>query len=262
MAHNTMIDGTITSIGGGCLVNGTKYSIQNGRTLIDGTGYNIEFGQELGQYQVGNIIPLNENGVATDYIIVHQGIPGGSGMFGNEYDASCNGTWLLRKDIIEKRIWNENQNTYASSSINIWLNEEMLSKYDIKVQNSIKQVKIPYCLGGSSATVQQGFRGLSCKIFLLSGREVGFPPAVSSMLPNEGEKLDYFLSAMSSSDRRIAYLNGEVTAWWLRSPFTSTANIRKTDAWFIQGTGASNSNDVDRTYGIRPALILPSEFKL
>ena len=46
----------------------------------------------LGQVAVGSIVKLNENGSPTNYIVVNQGIPGNSPL----YDASCNGTWLLR----------------------------------------------------------------------------------------------------------------------------------------------------------------------
>ena len=47
--------------------------------------------QKLGDVAVGTVVKLKENGVAQDYLVVHQGLP--SSM----YDASCNGTWLLRK---------------------------------------------------------------------------------------------------------------------------------------------------------------------
>ena len=48
---------------------------------------------------VGSSVYLMENGVATEYLVVNQGIPSGSSL----YDSSCDGTWLLRKDIYEKR---------------------------------------------------------------------------------------------------------------------------------------------------------------
>ena len=46
---------------------------------------------------VGSVVKLIENGVATEYLVVNQGIPGNS----NLYDSSCNGTWLLRNGIKE-----------------------------------------------------------------------------------------------------------------------------------------------------------------
>src|SRR5699024_5696743 len=134
---------------------------------------------------VGDIIQLRENLVPGDYIIVHQGLP--SSM----YDASCDGTWLLRKDIAENRVWDSgNSNVRESSDIQSYLNNTWINRYDTDIRNAIKQVKIPYRQnGGSGGTDRSGSNGLSCKIFLLSGREVGFTNNESSYLPNDGSKL-------------------------------------------------------------------------
>ena len=53
----------------------------------------------LGAKAVGSIVKIKVNGAAKDFIIVHQGKPS------SVYDDSCNGTWLLMKDIYEKRQW-------------------------------------------------------------------------------------------------------------------------------------------------------------
>lgn len=64
---------------------------------------------------VGSTVKLMEGGTAVDYLVVNQGIPSNSGL----YDASCDGTWLLRKDIHSERQWNSsNVNDYANSTIN------------------------------------------------------------------------------------------------------------------------------------------------
>lgn len=47
----------------------------------------------LGAKAVGSIVKIKVNGAAKDFIIVHQGKPS------SVYDDSCNGTWLLMKDI-------------------------------------------------------------------------------------------------------------------------------------------------------------------
>lgn len=49
----------------------------------------------LGAKAVGSIVKIKVNGAAKDFIIVHQGKPS------SVYDDSCNGTWLLMKDIYE-----------------------------------------------------------------------------------------------------------------------------------------------------------------
>ena len=70
----------------------------------------------LGAKAVGSIVKIKVNGAAKDFIIVHQGKPS------SVYDDSCNGTWLLMKDIYEKRQWNSsNTNDYANSTIHSYL---------------------------------------------------------------------------------------------------------------------------------------------
>lgn len=206
----------------------------------------------LGTKSVGSIVKLKENGAAVNYIVVHQGRPSSS------YDTSCDGTWLLRQDIAENRVWDSgNSNVLESSDIQSYLNGTWINRYDTDIRNAIKQVKIPYRQnGGSSGTDRNGANGLSCKIFLLSGREVGFTNNESSYFPNDGSKLDYFISGNTSSaqQRRVANLNGSATGWWLRSPNTSyTVNV-----WNVRSDGSCDLWYANYSYGVRPALVLPS----
>lgn len=207
---------------------------------------------------VGSVVKLMENGVAAEYLVVNQGIPSASSL----YDASCDGLWLLRKNIHSNRQWHSSDsNNYKVSTIHSYLNSTFLGLLDSDIQAVVKQVKIPYVNGtGSGGSVASGANGLSAKIFLLSGYEVGFTTSASSYFPVDGAKLDYFESGSTSGGtnraKRIAYLNGTATVWWLRSPNTDNAN----HAWHVNSDGdygyyngfASNS------YGIRPALVLPS----
>ena len=206
----------------------------------------------LGTKSVGSIVKLKENGSAVNYIVVHQGRPSSS------YDTSCDGTWLLRQDIAENRVWDSgNSNVLESSDIHSYLNNTWINRYDTDIRNAIKQVKIPYRQnGGSGGTDRSGSNGLSCKIFLLSGREVGFTNNESSYFPNDGAKLDYFLSGNDSSaqQKRIAKLNGSATLWWLRSPYTGDTY----DVWGVNSGGNCSSWSADNPCGVRPALVLPS----
>ena len=195
---------------------------------------------------VGSTVKLMEGGTAVEYLVVNQGIPSNS----NLYDASCDGTWLLRKYIHSERQWDaSNINRYETSAINTWLNGEFFNTLGSAEQAAIKQVKIPYRAGGGSD--QSGANGLSCKVFLLSGYEVGFMTSDSSYIPVDGAKLDYF---DASSSKRIAYLNGLETIWWLRSPRTD--GTRR--AWCVQSIGILGGGDTSDSAGIRPALVLPS----
>lgn len=195
---------------------------------------------------VGSTVKLMEGGTAVEYLVVNQGIPSNSSL----YDASCDGTWLLRKDIHSNRQWHtSNVNKYETSAINTWLNGDFFNSLGSVERATVKQVKIPYRAGGGSD--QSGANGLSCKVFLLSGYEVGFMTSDSSYIPVDGAKLDYF---DASSSKRIAYLNGLETIWWLRSPRTD--GTRR--AWCVQTGGILGGGDTSGSAGIRPALVLPS----
>ena len=206
----------------------------------------------LGTKSVGSIVKLKENGAAVNYIVVHQGKPS------SIYDSSCDGTWLLRQDIAENRVWDDgNVNKLESSDIHSYLNNTWINRYDTDIRNAIKQVKIPYRQnGGSGGTDRTGANGLSCKIFLLSGYEVGFTTSVSQYFPVDGAKLAYFLSGNDSAaqQKRVAKLNGSATYWWLRSPNTNnTGDVRS-----VRSSGDYYYWNANYSYGVRPALVLPS----
>lgn len=205
----------------------------------------------LSSKAIGSTIKLKVNGSAKDFIVVHQGKPS------SVYDDSCNGTWLLMKDIYENRQWHSsNTNDYANSTIHSYLNSTFLNLFESNIKNAIKQVKLPYRKGsGTSTTVTSGSNGLSAKIFLLSATETSFN--FSSYMPSgEGAELAYFKGCAdnSSDSKRVAYLNGSATLWWLRSPFCLNFSI----ALFVNSDGGWNGYSCSSSCGIRPALILPS----
>ena len=202
---------------------------------------------------VGSAVKLMEGGVAVEYLVVNQGKPSGSSL----YDDSCDGTWLLRKDIHSNRQWDPNNvNKYGSSAINTWLNGDFFNSLGSVEQATIKQVKIPYrSVGGSGGTDQSGANGLPCKVFLLSGYEVGWTTSDDDYFPVDGAKLSYFESGTGSSanNKRIANLNGSAAYWWLRSPKTSYSSR----VWHVDSDGGYYYYYAYSSYGIRPALILP-----
>ena len=209
---------------------------------------------QLGSKDVGSIVKLKVNGTATEFIVVHQGNPG------SMYDESCNGTWLLMKDIYENRVWQSgNINKYESSDIHAYLNSTFLNLFENNIRDVIKQVKIPYHKnGGSDGTDQSGANGLSAKIFLLSGYEVGWTTSNNSYFPVDGAKLDYFAASSGGNSKRIAYLNGSAAYWWLRSPYTGdTGNV-----WIVYPSGGGSYSSASISYGIRPALVLPSDMEV
>ena len=209
----------------------------------------------MSDLEIGQTIKLNLNGTQWDWLVVHQGLPS------DIYDASCNGTWLLLMDVYENRQWHSsNVNDYANSTIHSYLNSTFLAMFDSNIQKAIKQVKLPYRAGsGYGKTVTSGANGLSAKIFLLSSTEVnivnGYEPT------NEGACLSYFSgTAQNGNDtKRVANYNGSATSWWLRSPQCSSSE-GSTSVIVSNRNGNWYYSTCQNSRGVRPALILPSDF--
>ena len=202
---------------------------------------------------VGSTVKLMEGGTAVEYLVVNQGIPSNSSL----YDASCDGTWLLRKDIHSERQWNSsNVSTYASSAINTWLNGTFFNTLGSAEQAAVKQVKIPYCTGGGDTTINSGANGLSVKAFLLGVYEVGWTTSDYSLFNVDGAKLEYFISGTGTAadNKRTAKLNGRDQQWMTRTPVGEGNG-----AEFVVTSSGSYDTGLSKTSdGVRPALVLPS----
>lgn len=213
-----------------------------------------EPGVRVGALPVGSIVNLSVTGLLREFLVVHQGKPS------SLYDDSCDGTWLLMKDIYENRVWHSvsnNGNNYKASTIHGYLNGMFLGQFDRNIREAIKPAKIPYVNGyGSIGSVASGADGLDAKCFLLSGYEMGWTQSNYSYLPIDGACLDYFSGAAATDAKRIAYLNGTATIWWLRSPHTNSS----TYTFCTRANGDWMYYNVIELYGIRPAIILPSNF--
>ena len=225
-----------------------------GRVILSGAGRKMTTPKiPISVMPVGSTVKLNVNGVATDFLIVNQGIPSNSSL----YDSSCDGTWLLMKDIYENREWNNSSvNNLENSTVLSYLNGPFLNLFDSNIKNAIKQVKIPYRKnGGSGGIDQSGANGLLCKIFPLGGSEVGFTTSDNPYIPVDGAKLSYFESGTGSSalNKRVANLNGVAAGWELRSPVTNGT----THVWYVNSNGDCRTNIASTSDGIHPALILP-----
>ena len=206
---------------------------------------------KLGTKAVGSVLKLNLNGSPKNFIVVHQGKPS------SLYDDSCDGTWVLMQDIYSTRQWDGSNNDYKNSDIHSWLNGTFLNLFDANIREAIKQVKIPYHNGtGSSGSVASGANGLSCKIFLPSGYELGWTKSDNSYFPQDGAKLDYFTAGTGSAanNKRIAKYNGSASVWWTRSPDADGSG----DVWYVSSDGDFNDSWYRYTYGVRPAFVLPS----
>ena len=204
---------------------------------------------KLGAKAVGSIVKIKVNGASKDFIVVQQGNPNTS-----TYDSSCAGTWLLMKDIYTTSTFGNN-NSYKDSSIHTYLNGTFYNLIDSNIRAAIKQVKIPYQNGtGSGGSLATGSNGLSTKVFLLSGYEVGWTTSDNGYFPKDGVRLAYFGNSSSGNSKRIAYNGSSAAIWWLRSPRTSGSDY----VWYVFADGSSLSNWYFNSCGVRPAFILPS----
>ena len=202
-----------------------------------------------GDLPVGSVVKLMEGGSAVEYLVVHQGKPS------DLYDDSCDGTWLLRKDIHSLRLWDSGNGDdgYKTSAVNAWLNGDFFNSLGSAEKGAIRQVTIPYC----SMSLGNPIRTLACKVALPSAYELGWTAATVINLPADGTKLSYFESgALHPANRkRIALFNGYAIDWWLRSIRTSDTG----NAYICLENGGISSDEVPNTDGIRPMVVLPGE---
>ena len=205
---------------------------------------------KLGTKSVGSIVKIKVNGASKDFIVVQQGNPNTS-----TYDSSCAGTWLLMKDIYTTSTFG-NSNSYKDSSIHTYLNGTFYNLIDSNIRAAIKQVKIPYQNGtGSGGSLATGSNGLSTKVFLLSGYEVGWTTSDNGYFPKDGVRLAYFGNSSGGNSKRVAYNGSSAAGWWLRSPLTGSGNY----VWYAKSDGSIDFWYYHNACGVRPAFVLPSE---
>ena len=204
-------------------------------------------GSAAGDLLVGQTVAIKESGTPIPYLVVHQGNPD-AGL----YDASCEGTWLLRNEIVAMKIYGSSQ-FYADSVMPSYLNPDNadtpLSGLDEKIKNAMKTVKIPY--HASTGDIMSGANGLSCRVFLLSPREYGDG---NYLMPVDGAMLDYFKGGNAAN--RIAYYEGEPARHWTRSDRLNGSTV-----WTVMESGLLSSLSASYSCGVRPAFILPYDYQ-
>lgn len=200
-------------------------------------------GTPLGNLSVGSTVKIAVGGTDYDWLVVHQGLPG------SMYDASCNGTWLLMKDIYTKMKFDSSSNLFVKSSLLQYLNTTFHDAIDVNVQKLIKVATIPYIAQNNTSAASSG--NLRAWVFLLSMTEVGFVDTAFSNMPIEGAALSYF-----NSRNKIAYFGEEAAAWWSRTPYA----VFNRNTWYIESNGDSAYSDARFfSCGVRPCMILPQD---
>lgn len=204
-------------------------------------------GPVYGDLAIGDITCLNVDGIPTDFIVVHQGKPSTNSYL---YNDTCDGTWLLMKNIYDTRALDNGTNYYGNSEMHIYLNSTFLGMFDNAVQSAIKNAHISESWGSY----------IDAKIFLLGGYEIGLTGSDVDTLITDGAKLDYFLSGDGDEARalRCATYSGENNAWWLRTrKYGYSGQFHEVLAYGGVYTGSSYGSN-----GVRPCLIMPSTQKI
>lgn len=205
-------------------------------------------GSAAGDLLVGQTVAIKESGTPIPYLVVHQGNPD-AGL----YDASCEGTWLLRNEISSMRVYGSSR-FYNYSDMPDFLDPDIsgsaTSGLDEKIKNSMKVVKIPY--HASTGDIMSGANGLSSRAFILGAYEYGAKTDFTR--PDDGAALDYFKD--NNSNDRIAYYNGQPVIHWTRSD-----RVNGSTMWVVSETGLFISKMISNSCGVRPAFILPYDYQ-
>lgn len=188
---------------------------------------------------IGTVVKAKIGGAIYEFIIVQQGIPSS----GN-YDSSCNGTWLMLKNCVNKTKYSSTSQLYVDSAAKIFLEDSVYWQIENGLRGVIKTVKIPYSYLQDS--VYSGSNGLEVKIFLPSAAELGF--STSSNYNQEGGALSYF----SNNEDRISKYNGVETTYATRTP----DRINNARIVGVYTDGTSVMGDYENDYGIRPMIII------
>ena len=227
------------------------------QTMLAVTSALPKAGTLASELPAGSFIKLKQDGVPTKFLVVNQGLPS------YEYDASCNGTWLLIEDIPFYDNWSTSsrRNDYANSTVHEELNTNTINKFTPTIRSQIKSIKLPYWKGtGTSGTAQYGADGLDCKLFLATSKEVGTTQIPADEFCHLGSLLDYFSEGndTAANSKMIAKYKGKASAWGLRDPHKGESYGGCT----IDSDGGKSSMNIANTIGIRFALVLPSDFLL
>lgn len=188
---------------------------------------------------IGTVVKAKIGGAVYEFIIVQQGTPSS----GN-YDSSCNGTWLMLKNCVNKTKYSSTSQLYADSAAKTFIEDSVYWQIENGLRGVIKTVKIPYSYLQDS--VYSGSNGLEVKIFLPSAAELGF--STSSNYNQEGSVLSYF----SNNEDRISKYNGVETTYATRTP-DRISNARIVG---VYTDGTSVMGDYENDYGIRPMIII------
>ena len=179
------------------------------------------------------------------------------------YSQTACGTVIEFVDIVALRQLTStrtNDGGWKATPLVTWVNSDL---YD-KLHSDLKSVIIPtYPIvsgsgsGGNSPDITSTDTTIN-KLYLLSGREVGFDLSYDNKkdVTTDTRTLDYYLTIEKNSQRIKYDLGGEIRRWWLRTPYSGH------DARFygIYETGTYGFDyGTDNSTGVAPAFRIGTE---
>lgn len=202
----------------------------------------------LGDLSIGEEVLIEETPGESPvrYVVLHQGLPS------DLYDASCNGTWMIRAKSIEPaRNWNTAPGAvwYDTCDLNEYINGTFFQSLPLWIRNMVKPVRIPYSEYNNGWEIHSGAEGAQVNAFVLSAYEV---TSTETLYTQDGSKLDFF-----DSD---SYNNlGITNAIWSRSMYKNNTNSY---AGAIQTNGSLTSYMITATSYTCPVMIFNSSVQV
>ena len=182
------------------------------------------------------ILLITENGIPTEYYIAKHG-----------YEPELNGanrTLLRRKESHSARVWDSGgSKDYATSDVDAWMNGDFYNSLSAGVRDLIGATTFYY------TDINANVSTLDRAVFLLSVAELGLTHSNGN---SEGSVLPI------ASTLRIAKLNGTASNQWTRSVYKTTNPY----VYFLNASGAVNSDSTDKAYGVPTAFTIPSDTKV
>ena len=182
------------------------------------------------------ILLITENGIPTEYYIAKHG-----------YEAELNGanrTLLRRKESHSARVWDSGGvKDYATSDVDAWMNGDFYNSLSSGVRDLIGATTFYY------TDINANVSTLDRAVFLRSVAELGLTHSNGN---TEGSALPI------ASTLRIAKLNGTASNQWTRSVYKTTNPY----VYFLNASGAVNSDSTDKAYGVPVAFTIPHDAKI
>lgn len=226
-------------------VGGQARQVQKVYVGINGQARLVyQSGKPLGNKPVGEKVFFDVNNIRTEWIIVHQGLPG------DMYDASCFGTWLLCNSTRFTGSYKSSGTGYANSDSRAYLENTFFGMIKADIKPLIKQVRIPY-MGTDSFPMEEnrkeGADGMVTKVFLPSITELN---GTLDSAYEEGAALSYFRTEATARRKWSR-------PYWTRTP--TSGGWTPSKAAYVTADGAFKSISAKSSYSYRPALVLPQE---